>query len=858
MITQQIDHILEKHDISIEKRIQIKTILEKKSVPLEPENKQTLLIEENVDTQQNEEYVIPKIGRYDDIQLIGAGAMGEVRRVFDYQLNRHLAIKIIHPKLMSNSNFRTRFVEEAQICAQLQHPNIVPVHEIGRFDDGRLYFTMKEIKGVPFEQAITDFHNSNRKSQSSMLSFRRLMNSFRGVCNAIAYAHSNGVIHRDIKPENILLGEYGEVIVVDWGIAKVLGKKDCHLESDIDIQTNRSRSNINATRLGQVAGTPTYMSPEQARGEIDKLDQKTDIYALGVVLYEILYGQPPYNGKDEFEVLEKVLSDEPIQFNKNSIKSSFPIPNEILTACKKSMSRNPDARFNSVDELSKVISDWLNGAKKREQALSIVAEAMKLSSERDTLLVQSKLLLSEAQEGLAKIPDWQDETHKSVWWQKQKLAQELLQKSQLLDVVQEHTLKGALTHKSDLEEAHIELAKRYRSKHINAEAQRDNQSLFHSQINLKKHASALRENHNIRIQFLNYLQGTGAISLSTNISNVEVSIDKFVPQFRRLTPQFLEDIGTTPILKYPVEMGSYLLRFKKSGYHEVTYPICILRGEHWDCKNPKGNETTLYIPKEHEIGIRECYIPKGWFWSGGDENAPGCFARKKRWVDSFVMSKHPVTNQEYLIFLNDLLLQGREQEALNYVPREKGGQASPEGELIYGRDHNNQFMLVPDANGILWQPDWPVCMLDWHSCNAYAKWKSVQTGYKWRLPTEWEWEKAARGVDGRYFTWGNDFDASYTCMGKSHKDKRLPVDVYQFPFDESVYGVRGMCGNMVEWTASTWIEKKGETPSPDSKLRVYRGGGWYGVEFLCRVAYRYWYEEHRRLDVLSFRLVRSI
>ena len=178
--------------------------------------------------------------------------------------------------------------------------------------------------------------------------------------------------------------------------------------------------------------------------------------------------------------------------------------------------------------------------------------------------------------------------------------------------------------------------------------------------------------------------------------------------------------------------------------------------------------------------------------------------------------------------------------------------------MIYGRGRNNQFILIPDSNGILWKEKWPVCMLDWHSCNAYARWKSEKTGHHWRLPTEWEWEKAARGVDGRYFSWGNDFDASYTCMGKSHTGNRLPVSIDQFPHDESVYGVRGMCGNMVEWTASTWTEKLDDTPSEASQLRVYRGGGWYGVEFLCRVAYRYWYEESRRLDVLSFRLVRSI
>jgi len=193
-----------------------------------------------------------------------------------------------------------------------------------------------------------------------------------------------------------------------------------------------------------------------------------------------------------------------------------------------------------------------------------------------------------------------------------------------------------------------------------------------------------------------------------------------------------------------------------------------------------------------------------------------------------------------------------------YVPREKGGQASPEGEMIDGRGVNNLFVLTPDSNGDIWNPEWPVCMLDWHSCTAFTTWKLAQTGHAWRLPSELEWEKAARGVDGRYFSWGDGFDASYSCMGKSHKGKRLPVAVDSFPIDESVYGVRGMCGNMVEWTSSIWIDRWGVTPATDSKLRVYRGGGWYGVEFLCRVAYRYWYDSSRRLDVLSFRSAREL
>ena len=153
-----------------------------------------------------------------------------------------------------------------------------------------------------FGEAIEEVHgavvNDRWRITSSGWSFRRLVDAFHDVCSAVAYAHSKGVLHRDLKPENIMLGEYGEVLVVDWGIAKVLGRRDHAAEAgDLDaVSTDRSEAGAHATRMGQVAGTPAYMSPEQARGEIDRLDGRTDVYALGAILYEILTGRTAYEG----------------------------------------------------------------------------------------------------------------------------------------------------------------------------------------------------------------------------------------------------------------------------------------------------------------------------------------------------------------------------------------------------------------------------------------------------------------------------------------------------------------------------------------------------------------------------------
>ena len=846
---------------------------------------ETLFLDEITDTEA-------EIGRYDDLGELGVGGMGEVRKIRDRTLNRTLAMKIIHPNLLSKQNVTSRFIEEAQVGAQLQHPNIVPIHELGRLEDGRLYFTMKEVKGRPFGEAIAEVHaaveNKRWQTTKSGWSLRRLIDAFHDVCRAVAYAHSKGVLHRDLKPENIMLGEYGEVLVVDWGIAKVLGRRDLAAEAgELDVvSTDRSEAGANATRVGQVAGTPAYMSPEQARGEIDKLDGRTDIYALGAILYEILTGRAAYEGRSGLEILRKVLSGPPqsIRSTSDSLSSNttfffeeldvlesaaeveLPLPEELVEICERAMQREIDARYPTARELADAVSDWLDGAKKREQALKVVDEALELTQRREQLEEEAEKLLEEAKEGLKEIPDWETEAVKGEWWQKEQRAAELRTEAQVLDIAQEHLLKGALTHKSDLEEAHLALADRYRAEHEQAEIDRDVQGVSQAEIRLREHASALPDEHPQRVSHFQYLKGTGAVSLVTDVEGVEVLLEKYVPHHRRLIPKLVGNLGTAPLISHSLEMGSYRLRLRKEGHHEVLYPVHIGRGEHWDGIDPSGVQQPIVLPKLGTLASDDCYVPAGWFWSGGDKEAPQSLGRKRVWVDSFTMKKFPVTNREYLTFLNELVQQGREEEALRWVPRERAGQAGQQGAMIYGRGKQGEFILVPDADGDVWELDWPVCMVDWHCAVAYAEWKSQQSGLSWRLLHELEWEKGARGVDGRFFPWGDGFDPSYACMRRSHKERMLPVVIDSFPVDQSVYGVRGLAGNMNDWTGTAWSEswagmalEKGKllpqnTCSDVGSSRVGRGGSWNYVGRYLRVSDRYRYDPTLRISYLGFRL----
>jgi serine/threonine-protein kinase len=236
---------------------------------------------------------------------LGRGGMGEVLAGRDPTLNRSLAVKVLRADHRGNAELERRFLEEAQICGQLQHPGVVPVHDCGTLPDGRPFFTMKLVKGRTLAELL-------RERQSPADDLPRFVAVFEQVCQTLAYAHSRGVIHRDLKPANVMVGEFGEVQVMDWGLAKVLPRgapiPPAPSPDDGAVCTVRTGGD-DYSRAGTVAGTPAYMAPEQARGETDALDARADVFGLGAVLCEILTGDPPYRGRGGVDVLQAASAD---------------------------------------------------------------------------------------------------------------------------------------------------------------------------------------------------------------------------------------------------------------------------------------------------------------------------------------------------------------------------------------------------------------------------------------------------------------------------------------------------------------------------------------------------------------------
>jgi serine/threonine protein kinase len=294
--------------------------------------------------------------RYTLTQLHAKGGMSQVWLAHDADLSRQVALKELRPELAENPSAWARFLEEAKITGQLEHPSIVPVYELAKSGaDKKPFYTMRFIKGRTLADAIKAYHQKREAGKASSMDLGELLTTFVGVCNAVAYAHSRGVLHRDLKPRNVVLGDFGEVIVLDWGLAKVIGQTDGP-RSLLPVSLSQEDSH-EMTVQGQVLGTPSYMAPEQAEGRHDLVDERSDVYGLGAIFYAILSGQPPHRGDDTHELIRRVIQ-EPVVPPRQLVAATTPVLEAI---CLKALARRREDRYGSAKELAQEVRHWLAG-----------------------------------------------------------------------------------------------------------------------------------------------------------------------------------------------------------------------------------------------------------------------------------------------------------------------------------------------------------------------------------------------------------------------------------------------------------------------------------------------------------------
>lgn len=268
-------------------------------------------------------------------QKLGEGGMGVVFSGLQKSIGREIALKFLKKEFLADKDAARRFILEGQITGRLDHPNILPIFDLGRSQSGDLFIAMQKISGSRWDQTYAQ----NRPRENLEIMLR--------VCDAIAYAHSRGVIHRDLKPENVMLGEYGEIIITDWGLA---------------MSVDQEKDNKDSQAAQMQAGTPAYMSPELARCDLSQISERTDVYLLGATLYEIWTGKAPHTGEDVWKCLEAAAANriQPVAEN-----------DEIVEIARKAMATYPSDRYASVRHFQQEIQDYLL----HSESLSLIRSA---------------------------------------------------------------------------------------------------------------------------------------------------------------------------------------------------------------------------------------------------------------------------------------------------------------------------------------------------------------------------------------------------------------------------------------------------------------------------------------------------
>ena len=292
--------------------------------------------------------------RYLICDTLASGGMGMIHRAYDSHTERYIAYKVIHPELQKNKAIYERFLYESEVAARLEHPNIMPVYDAGYDSDGRPFYTMKLLKGQTLAKLISKLKEN--KGESSV---EQMLEILIKVCDALACAHEQGIVHRDIKPDNIMIGDFGEVLVLDWGLAKIPQHSDQALDSLGPAMPKEF------SQMGAVIGTPAYMAPEQAKGE--EVDPRADVYSLGALLQTMLTFNPPVNGSNTKEILAKVSTGSiehptpncylPLNIGEKNQR----IPISAIAVIRKATSLKPQDRYNSVGELAQELKNILGG-----------------------------------------------------------------------------------------------------------------------------------------------------------------------------------------------------------------------------------------------------------------------------------------------------------------------------------------------------------------------------------------------------------------------------------------------------------------------------------------------------------------
>ncbi len=740
------------------------------------------------------------VSRYMPMGPIGRGGMGRVDMVFDRALGRPVAKKTVLKRTAS-----PLLITEAQIGAQLEHPSLVPVYDVEIDDTGRPHYTMRVVRGRTLRDAI----ELRRSGDRAAMTLAQMLGVFRQVCLAAHYAHSRGVVHRDLKPENVISGEYGEVYVIDWGVAFIAPTSDLH----------RAPTEVAL----KVAGTPGYMAPEQFNG--GPIDARSDVFALGIILHEIITGERPSQDEEETRVHSAPPSIR--HQGVSRLVRPMPAPFDVLVAS--CLADHPTDRPASARLLADAIDEYLDGERaraEREREAALHAKEGEHALEAfDGLDAEARRLDLEAQRMLAEVKPWDPAEHKQPAWERAEQAERLRSEAARALARGEAAYTRALGRVPDHAAARQGLAALYFRQFEAAEANGDPRKMAHYHDLARAY-----DDGPLAVQ----LRDEGLLDVTTEPAGAVVTVARYEQRGLLLRAEQVRVLGAAPVRRAVFASGSYLVT-ARLGDVEIRYPIMIRRA----C----AQALTLRFANARDLPRDMLLVPGGPFLA----LLPREERVKPASLPDFAVARFPVTFREYVRYLE--AIEDPELRARR-TPLHRGNplvekRRDPRGSHPHGEWHLASHGVegegrkrIADGRDL----DVPVLAATWYDAVAYATWLSTTTGRPYRLPTDLEWEKAARGADGRAFPMGNRMDPAFAKLRESRPEATQPEPVGAFVHDESPYGVRDLAGGVGDWT-STAVDG-GRLPdlsaegsvTTDGRQAFYRGGN-FGASSLQHMRY---------------------
>ena len=698
--------------------------------------------------------------RYVILEEIARGSMGRVVLAYDDVLQRHVALKILHDKHRADKLSCYRFAMEARITGRLQHTSMVPIYDMGFLPGGQRFFAMRVIEGMSLQDVLRGRAGGDRRMLADF-GRDRLITVMRRVCQGVAYAHAHKVVHRDLKPANILIGEFGEVAVVDLGLARqiVIDPSD-----QADVPEARELANTETgrvTRVGSVIGTPYYMSPEQAMGLQDMVGPQSDVYGLGAILYHVLANRPPFSGQKVNEVLAKVRRGGAVPPSRSAPDQD--VPADLDAIVMRALSMDPEVRHSGAVDLSRELAAYQEGARVRQKDQEVTGQRARRAADAFAAHEREQARLDQIRGRLHalrhEVQHSDPVERRRLLWQAQR--QVAFQRERVEAKIAETVRQSRMALEGEHPEVRSRLTVLLQTRYLRAENARDTAAIaYYGRLLEHLDVGGMRR----------WLARGAALSLTSAPSGLNAAVYRYQERDRGLRADITLERGTTPLELADVPVGSGVATVTGGGT-TLRVPFVVKRDRRVDLD--------VAWPERPRPGF--AVVTGGRFLYGGDVILDEAQPPRPARLATFQIGVHPVTCLEYHEWLEDLAQRDPKQHAMR-IPRLALAGAPLWGPV--GVRHFGRF-----------SPHRPVTGVSLADAHAYARWRSAQDGIEYRLPTSAEWEKAARGVDGRRWPWGDRHEPSF-----ARGDRPALHDVGLFPDDVSPYGVQDLATGVIEWT----------------------------------------------------------